>query len=834
MRTDTLKISLLSLLFLFSSLSVKSQCTATISGGGALCPDGSITLPISFEGGGEWTFIYAKDGIDQPAITTSENPYPLVVDGTGLYVLTSATSSVCGTGILNGSSLITDDPPLDVGGICISPGCYNEQTEMTACWGNTGTPPMTFEWSNGFTGQTQNVDPYISFTVTITDSNGCTDTGTAQGYEAVVNCELTQSAPLLCAGNTISLTTNCFSQGGVPILTYLWSTGETTTGIEVTQPGTYSLTVANAAGCDTVLTRVIEAAADCGEIQGKVVKDENLDCEVDSDDTNLANWTIRATSSTHEFFGFSDENGEYAVNVIPGDYDIEVIPFNPDYWDFCENNVPITIEDPSDIEEFDFIGQATVDCPALEVDIATWAFRRCFETPTTVTYANMGTQLAEDAYIEITVDPELEIISADIPFTGPIDNVYTFEIGDVGIGESGSFSCSVFTSCNSILGQALCYEAHIFPDTLCSVPAPSWSGASLELSSTCNGDSLFFTITNIGEDDMDEALEWVIIQDGVMMLEVTDGPPLTVDESFTVSVPANGATYVFEVPQVEGHPGFSSPLLTIEGCGVNSSGEFSTGFLLQYPQDDEDYFKSIFCAVVQGSYDPNDKQGFPIGYGPQHFIEPGQELDYLIRFQNTGTDTAFNVRIDDVISDKLDLSTFRPGASSHAYEVEFRSDTVVFLFPNIMLPDSNVNEPLSHGFVKFKINQKPDNEIGDIIENTADIYFDFNEAIITNTTVHELGEEFIIASIDQTTIPNLQILAQPNPTSGETTFRLLGDLPHGKIDLSLFDMTGRQVGTHSFYSSSLNINLGDLPDGLYFFQIKMEGGAIGTGKILKQ
>jgi len=60
---------------------------------------------------------------------------------------------------------------------------------------------------------------------------------------------------------------------------------------------------------------------------------------------------------------------------------------------------------------------------------------------------------------------------------------------------------------------------------------------------------------------------------------------------------------------------------------------------------------------------------------------------------------------------------------------------LVFHFENILLPDSTVNEPASHGFVQFRINQLTDNPIGTVIENTADIYFDLNKAIVTNTVM---------------------------------------------------------------------------------------------------
>ena len=829
MKLYNLKHITSSLLFLIGYQLAMSQCTATITGGGALCADGTITLPIAFEGDGPWTIMYELNGTTNPTpITTTDNPYLLVVNETGTYKLVSAVSATCGAGDIAGTAEVNDNPPLD-GGVGLTHKCDGEPTVLEALVVD-GTPPYEYLWSNGFTGEEQEVFDLEYYELTITDAAGCTVVGGATPYDTT--CTVVQAGEMLCDGTPVTLTAQC-NDPFLPLISYLWSNGETTESITVTQPGFYSVTISAFGSCEYIRSIDIPMPMDCGSIIGSVWKDQNLDCMLDSTDTGLKNWLVRATGN-NEFFGITDSSGHYVIPVLPDDYEVEVIPPNPDYWDACEPSFMTTIEDVNDIDSVDFLIQDLVDCPYMTVDVGTWAFRRCFETPATVEYCNMGTILAEDVYIEITLDPLLQINSASIPFTGPNGDTYTFEIGDVEAGECGSFTYQIFTSCDVQLGEALCMEARVFPDTLCGPIDPLWSGASLELMSQCGMDSLYFTIINTGVGAMIASLEFVVIEDGVMMLQILDGPTLGVGESYTIAVPSNGSTYVLEVPQVEGHPGESAPLLAIEGCGTNNSGEFSTGYFLQYPQDDGDHFISIFCLEATGSFDPNDKQGFPIGYGDERFIELGQELEYFIRFQNTGTDTAFTVRIEDVISDKLDLSTFRPGTSSHPYEVSFIGDTVVFLFPNIMLPDSNVNEPLSHGFVKFNIQQSSSNKLGDIIENTADIYFDFNDPVRTNTTLHLIGEEFIALNTGETTENNFQIIAYPNPASGETTLFLTGDIPTGDLNLHLFDMTGRLVKYQSLNSTNENIQLSELASGLYLFQLNVEGVMIGHGKLAVQ
>ena len=101
------------------------------------------------------------------------------------------------------------------------------------------------------------------------------------------------------------------------------------------------------------------------------------------------------------------------------------------------------------------------------------------------------------------------------------------------------------------------------------------------------------------------------------------------------------------------------------------------------------------------SYDPNDKQVFPNGYAEPHYVLPATELEYLVRFQNTGNAPATHVLVSDTIDPQLDLSTFELMANSHSVMTTINpiNRTVDFYFENIMLPDSTNNEPESHGLV---------------------------------------------------------------------------------------------------------------------------------------
>ena len=152
-------------------------------------------------------------------------------------------------------------------------------------------------------------------------------------------------------------------------------------------------------------------------------------------------------------------------------------------------------------------------------------------------------------------------------------------------------------------------------------------------------------------------------------------------------------------------------------------------------------FQSVdsFNFVVTCSCDPNDKNVFPVGELGQHYTPPNSDLSYTINFQNTGNDTAFTVIITDTLDVNLDWNTFEVVSSTHSLNTAMDANGVVtFTFDNILLPDSNVDEPGSHGAVVYHI--RTDSLLPDPTEitNTSYIYFDWNPPVVTNTTLNTI------------------------------------------------------------------------------------------------
>ncbi|MDX1908765.1 MAG: FG-GAP-like repeat-containing protein [Bacteroidia bacterium] len=237
---------------------------------------------------------------------------------------------------------------------------------------------------------------------------------------------------------------------------------------------------------------------------------------------------------------------------------------------------------------------------------------------------------------------------------------------------------------------------------------------------------------------------------------------------------------------------------------------------------------------VVGSFDPNDKQVYPIGAGANHYILSSDTLYYKIRFQNVGTAEALRVVIRDTLSPFLNPASFVQGPMSHeGFVVIGEGGELVWTFNNINLPDSGSDEPGSHGFVQFKIVPYSSLPNESLIENSAAIYFDFNEPVITNTVFHTVTDRLTYED------DYLLILAMyPTPlVSGDgriTVFNLQeGIIPVPLTQVEIYNNTGLRVAIlDGGGKSELIFPRGALPAGAYFMRGWDIHGFTYTGNLL--
>jgi len=224
---------------------------------------------------------------------------------------------------------------------------------------------------------------------------------------------------------------------------------------------------------------------------------------------------------------------------------------------------------------------------------------------------------------------------------------------------------------------------------------------------------------------------------------------------------------------------------------------------------------------IVNSFDPND---ITVLEGSEVLIDDADQfLHYLIRFQNTGTASAINVRVQNELEEQLDWTTFRLLGSSHEVDIQLINQQIDFVFDNINLPDETTDPEGSQGYILYEIKPINDVVIGDVVENTAAIFFDFNAPITTNTTATTFVEPLAIESF---IAQNFDVY--PNPTSDILNIS-------GTIDvqeMNLYNLNGKKIQSIKNEGRTIQLIVRDLKAGLYFIQLFTDDGLV-TKRFIK-
>ncbi len=254
--------------------------------------------------------------------------------------------------------------------------------------------------------------------------------------------------------------------------------------------------------------------------------------------------------------------------------------------------------------------------------------------------------------------------------------------------------------------------------------------------------------------------------------------------------------------------------------------------------DDEvptDNLKTYYFPIVNG-YDPNDKNVYPARC-EENYVLNDELLTYTIRFQNTGNAEAINIKILDTLDSNLDVQTMRVLGNSHPLITEIHQDKILnFKFDNILLPDSSSNELESQGYVVFEIKPKPNLPLDTKIENTANIYFDLNEAIVTNTISNTITDNLLnctpLVNVENISFKNLEFHLSPNPAKDWIQLTFPENL--NEVNFQIINSQGQEVyfGKENNNGNEFKIQTDFLSEGVYFFKIQSEGN-MGIKRFVK-
>ncbi|HMX38989.1 MAG TPA: hypothetical protein PKD78_01635, partial [Saprospiraceae bacterium] len=536
----------------------------------------------------------------------------------------------------------------------------------------------------------------------------------------------------------------------------------------------------NEAVCETLFR--VEKGSTAGifkTLRGKLYWDKNENCQADSGDTFPISWqqmalhTFSSGQIIHTTILTLSADGRFQFSVPVGQYVLQPLIPGDQFVNICTSST-FSVQSVGDTATLELPMQALYYCPLLRTDISTTGLHPCAESTYTLRYENVGSITATDAYLRLYLDRFLSLVGSSLPAEPEGQGRWRIALGDLPPFQVGSLSVVARLTCDSIFpGQSFCAEAHIFPDSSCrpiphNVPPSGYYADLLNIDGLCEADSVRFTIQNPSAQHF-AYKSYKLIRDAQ---EVRSGTLNILPSGiWQIAAPADGSTWRLQVSVPPALPLPGQVLLTqslaIEACGRNSAGGVSTGFVSFFAEGDAAPFYSTDCQQSSEHFLPFDKHGYPLGYGPDHLIEQGQPIDYIIRFQNLTTDTLRSAVVTDTLHPWLSAFTVQPGASSHPYTFrQLGANAVQFVFDDILLPPWATNEAASHGFVKFRAEQPIGTyaPIGTLITNSASVRLGEGSPVITPTTRHRVGKNFVTSAVRELTgLPALRV--SPNPAT---------------------------------------------------------------------
>ncbi|MDB5234507.1 MAG: hypothetical protein JWR44_1500 [Hymenobacter sp.] len=203
-----------------------ASCYGTSTGSASVAPSGG-TAP--------YTYLWSNGATSQSISGLAAGTYSVVVtDASGCTASCSAT--VGQPALLRGTLAKTDV------------SCYDASNGTLTLTVGGGTAPFTYNWGGGVTTQNRTGLAAGTYTVTITDANGCSAAASATiGRPAQLQAVATAAASGCSGGATGSV--SLAVTGGTAPFTYLWSNGITTQNLSGVAAGTYSVAVTDARGC---------------------------------------------------------------------------------------------------------------------------------------------------------------------------------------------------------------------------------------------------------------------------------------------------------------------------------------------------------------------------------------------------------------------------------------------------------------------------------------------------------------------------------------------------------------------------------------------------------
>lgn len=812
----------------------------------ASCTNGSVTINSVSGGTAPYTYVWSN--------ASTASSITGLLAGNYWVEITDATNCT-ETHYFN----VSQTPYIVVQTTSANATCTNNDGSSTA-FGTGGTPPYTYLWNGTFTTQSiSNLSPG-SYTAVATDANGCTGQGYAYvGVSTPINVTYT-STTSSCTNPTGTATLSI--SGGQAPYTINWNTSPAQSTLTATNlaPGNHSFSVTDANGCVRTGTAVV-APVNQISVSGSP---SSASCTMSNGSVNI---TAAGGTAPYTYLWSNTAATQNLSNVPTGQYSVQVTDAigctkNKNYY--VPSSTPIGIalsttptsciyaSDGSIIASpsggtapytwtqgaavnnnlsVGWYYNTVVDANGCVGSSATYVANgntsnACYCTITGTVYDDQNNNCIQDPTEQGIPNIQIHCSGFGYAYTDA-NGQYEFKVpsGTYTISETIQTQYPLSTCQNNsnsvtVVAVANCVQTVNFGNAinpLRDIKTNVWSHYKAVPGFPYKQKKI---ITNMG----------TIPESNILTGYENDGQ-LGV-ASFVPSQPivfnAND-WYENAVSPLSLNPGFSAnfdinytvpvnvPLSTVlEFRDSVSYSNLMSDWLNDYTPWDN---VKLHQKVVVGSYDPNFKEVSPVGEGPEGDIfAEDSVLDYMVHFQNLGTWYAQDVVVIDTLDPDLDWTTMKPVYQSHPCTITISDVGVArFEFKNIQLPAKTQNEPASHGMFSYEIKTKKNLPLGTKFTNKAEIYFDFNPAIITNTTVNTLTAP---ASIEEYDKGFTQLDVYPNPA--ENVLHIEFAKSNELTRLDVYDVSGKliqsqqvdgQLGQHE-------INIESLTTGVYLLSVQ--------------
>ena len=155
------------------------------------------------------------------------------------------------------------------------------------------------------------------------------------------------------------------------------------------------------------------------------------------------------------------------------------------------------------------------------------------------------------------------------------------------------------------------------------------------------------------------------------------------------------------------------------------------------------------------------------------------------------------------------------------------------MFENIQLPDSIVDINGSQGFVQYSIKPEANLLLPVVVSNEANIFFDSNFPVLTNTVWNTLVSDLYVGTLPVEGSDE-SIIAVPNPFSNQTKLILSESFSGKESTFILMNAMGKMVDSRIVNASEILITKENLKAGIYFFELRSKEGIRATGKLIME